>query len=92
LFSGGRSQDPADVDQGGRGQRRRRQAGGLRGPSAAQGGAKVQEQKGAYDRLQVVDVMYDHNFLRFLTILEKKWAFFSKTGVMIKILHYLALF
>jgi hypothetical protein len=31
---------------------------------------------------------YDHNFLRF----GKKLAFFSKTNVMIKILHNLALF
>jgi hypothetical protein len=34
---------------------------------------------------------YDHNFLRFLTIFGEKMAFFSKTNVMIKILHYLAL-
>jgi hypothetical protein len=35
---------------------------------------------------------YDHNFLRFLTISAKKLAFFSKTNVLIKILHILALF
>jgi hypothetical protein len=35
---------------------------------------------------------YDHNFLRFLPILGEKMAFFSKTNVMIKILHNLALF
>jgi hypothetical protein len=35
---------------------------------------------------------YDHNFLRFLTIFGEKLAFFSKTNVMIKILHNLALF
>jgi hypothetical protein len=35
---------------------------------------------------------YDHNFLRFSTIFGKKMAFFSKTNVMIKILHNLALF
>jgi hypothetical protein len=36
---------------------------------------------------------YDHNFLRFLTIFcKKKLAFLSKTNVMIKILHNLALF
>jgi hypothetical protein len=32
---------------------------------------------------------YDHNFLPFSA---KKWAFFSKTNVMIKVLHNLALF
>jgi hypothetical protein len=31
---------------------------------------------------------YDHNFLRFSTIFGKKLAFFSKTNVMIKILHF----
>jgi hypothetical protein len=35
---------------------------------------------------------YDHNFLRFLPIFAKKLAFFSKTNVMIKFLHNLALF
>jgi hypothetical protein len=35
---------------------------------------------------------YDHNFLRFSTILGKKLAFFSKTNAMIKFLHNLALF
>jgi hypothetical protein len=35
---------------------------------------------------------YDHNFLRFLTIFGEKVAFFSKTNVMINILHKLALF
>jgi hypothetical protein len=35
---------------------------------------------------------YDHNFLRFLTIFGEKMAFFSKTNVLIKILHNLALF
>jgi hypothetical protein len=35
---------------------------------------------------------YEHNFLRFSTIFGKKLAFFSKTNVMIKILHDLALF
>jgi hypothetical protein len=36
---------------------------------------------------------YDHNFLRFSTTFSnKKLAFFSKTNVMIKILHDLALF
>jgi hypothetical protein len=35
---------------------------------------------------------YDHNFRRFSTIFRKKLAFFSKTNVMIKILHNLALF
>jgi hypothetical protein len=36
---------------------------------------------------------YDHDFLRFLTIFgEKICVFFSKTNVMIKILHYLPLF
>jgi hypothetical protein len=35
---------------------------------------------------------YDHNFLRFLTIFCEKMAFLSKTNVMIKILHNLALF
>jgi hypothetical protein len=34
---------------------------------------------------------YDHNFLRFWAILAKKLALFSKTNVMIKILHILAL-
>jgi hypothetical protein len=34
---------------------------------------------------------YGHNFLRFLPIFDKKLAFFSKTIVMIKILHNLAL-
>jgi hypothetical protein len=31
-----------------------------------------------------VDVIYDHNFLRFLPIFGEKMAFFSKTNVMIK--------
>jgi hypothetical protein len=35
---------------------------------------------------------YDHNFLRFCQFSAKKLAFFSKTNVMIKILHNLALF
>jgi hypothetical protein len=35
---------------------------------------------------------YDHNFLRFLPIFGEKMAFFSKTNVMIKILHNSALF
>jgi hypothetical protein len=35
---------------------------------------------------------YDHNFLRFLMIFGEKMAFVSKTNVMIKILHNLALF
>jgi hypothetical protein len=35
---------------------------------------------------------YDHNFLRFSTIFGEKIAFFSKTNVVIKILHNLALF
>jgi hypothetical protein len=35
---------------------------------------------------------YDHNFLRFSTIFGEKLAFFSKTNVMIKIWHNLALF
>jgi hypothetical protein len=35
---------------------------------------------------------YDHNFWRFLTIFGKKLAFFSKTNVMIKILHNLPMF
>jgi len=41
------SQDLVHVDEGGRGQRDGRQAGRLRGPAAAQGGAEVQVQKGA---------------------------------------------
>jgi hypothetical protein len=35
---------------------------------------------------------YDHNFLRFLTIFGEKNGVFSKTNVMIKLLHNLALF
>jgi hypothetical protein len=35
---------------------------------------------------------YDHNFLRFLPIFGEKMAFFSKTNVMIKNYHNLALF
>jgi hypothetical protein len=35
---------------------------------------------------------YDHNFLQFLPIFGEKLAFFSKTNVMIKFLHNLALF
>jgi hypothetical protein len=35
---------------------------------------------------------YDHNFLRFLTIFGKKLPFFSKTNVLIKLLHNLTLF
>jgi hypothetical protein len=35
---------------------------------------------------------YDHNFLQFPTIFDKKLALFSKTTVMVKILHDLALF
>jgi hypothetical protein len=35
---------------------------------------------------------YDHNFLRFGTIFCEKIGVFSKTNVMIKILHNLALF
>jgi hypothetical protein len=35
---------------------------------------------------------YDHNFLRFLPNFGKQLAFFSKTNIMIKILHNLALF
>jgi hypothetical protein len=35
---------------------------------------------------------YEHNFLRFLPIFGKKLASFSKTNVIIKILHNLALF
>jgi hypothetical protein len=38
------------------------------------------------------DRCYDHNFLRFLPIFGEKMAFFSKTNVMIKIWHNLALF
>jgi hypothetical protein len=34
----------------------------------------------------------DHNFLRFLPIFGEKMAFFSKTNVMIKFLHNIALF
>jgi hypothetical protein len=36
-----------------------------------------------------VDVI-DHHFLRFLPIFGEKMAFFSKTNVMITILHILA--
>jgi hypothetical protein len=43
-------------------------------------------------RLSIRGRCYDHNFLRFSTIFGKKLAFFSKTNVMIKILHNLALF
>jgi hypothetical protein len=35
---------------------------------------------------------YDQNFLRFSSIFGKKLACFSKTNVMIKLLHNLALF
>jgi hypothetical protein len=35
---------------------------------------------------------YDHNFRRFFPIFGEKLAFFSKTNVMIRMLHNLALF
>jgi hypothetical protein len=35
---------------------------------------------------------YDHNFLQYLPNFGEKMAFFSKTNVMIKFLHNLALF
>jgi hypothetical protein len=35
---------------------------------------------------------YDHNFLRFLPIFDEKMAFFSKSNVMIKNWHNIALF
>jgi hypothetical protein len=38
------------------------------------------------------DRFYDHDFLRFSTIFGEKMAFLSKTNVMIKFLHNLALF
>jgi hypothetical protein len=38
------------------------------------------------------DRCYDHNFLRFSTIFGEKIGVLSKTNVMIKFLHNLALF
>jgi hypothetical protein len=44
------------------------------------------------EKIQSRGRCYGHNFLRFFTISSKKLAFVSRTNVMIKILHNLALF